>query len=189
MDVNPDYVTIAYSNRGVPLWTNRYNGALNGEDVAVAVAVDGCGNVVVTGRSIRAAWAYEYATVCYSHSGLPLWTNLYTGPANGDNQPETKSSLAVSADGAVYVVGGSDGDYSGSKTYDFAIVKYPPTLSSIPLTIARDGAYVVLSWGCPLFGLEAAPSVSGPYTNVPAASSPFTNTLPNETRFFRLRSN
>src|SRR5262245_29610425 len=48
---NSDYVTIAYSGAGVPLWTNRYNGPANSDDGATAVAVDGSGNVFVTGFS------------------------------------------------------------------------------------------------------------------------------------------
>ena len=35
-----DLTTIAYSNSGVPLWTNRYNGPGNNNDRANAIAVD-----------------------------------------------------------------------------------------------------------------------------------------------------
>jgi hypothetical protein len=46
-----DYLTIAYSSDGVPLWTNRYNGPANGYDQAYAMAVDAGGNIYVTGYS------------------------------------------------------------------------------------------------------------------------------------------
>ena len=46
-----DYLTIKYSNSGVPLWTNLYNGPGDYEDFAWALAVDSSGNVFVTGIS------------------------------------------------------------------------------------------------------------------------------------------
>ena len=52
---------IKYSGGGVPLWTNGARGP---------VAVDGGGNVFVTGSS----------TIKYSGAGVPLWTNRYNGP-------------------------------------------------------------------------------------------------------------
>jgi hypothetical protein len=41
-----DYATIKYSGAGVPLWTNRYHGPGNSNDLAYAVAVDSSNNVV-----------------------------------------------------------------------------------------------------------------------------------------------
>jgi hypothetical protein len=95
-----DYATIAYSGAGVPLWTNRYNGPGNGANQATAVAVDGSGNVFVTGHS-----GGDYATIAYSGAGVPLWTNRCAGQA---------SALAVDSSGNVLVTGwsvGSGADY------------------------------------------------------------------------------
>jgi hypothetical protein len=48
--IGQDMLTIKYSGAdGSVLWQKRYNGLANGADVAQAVAVDGSGNVVVTG--------------------------------------------------------------------------------------------------------------------------------------------
>src|SRR5882724_7553030 len=71
----------AHAQGGIPLWTNHYNGAGNSFDLTRAVAVDIDGNVFITGSSI-ATNGLDYATVAYSSTGLPLWTNLYNGPAN-----------------------------------------------------------------------------------------------------------
>ena len=57
------YATIKYSSAGVPLWTNRYNGPGNGDDIACAVAGDGSNNVVVTGYSLGSSGTNDYATI------------------------------------------------------------------------------------------------------------------------------
>jgi len=62
-----------YSSAGVPLWTNRYSGPANGSDRAYAVAVDGSGNVFVTGESWNGS-SYDYVTIKYSSAGVPLLT-------------------------------------------------------------------------------------------------------------------
>ena len=61
-----DYVTIKYSADGNALWTNRFNGSADLEDIPFDLAVDGTGNVYVTGRSESAPGRQDYATVKYS---------------------------------------------------------------------------------------------------------------------------
>src|SRR5262249_40398040 len=82
-----DYATIAYSNSGVPLWTNRYDGPANSEDEPQAMAVDHSGNVFVTGHSVAENGWYDWTTISYSNVGVPLWTNRYDGPGNLDDTP------------------------------------------------------------------------------------------------------
>ena len=68
----------------VPAWSQFYDGPQNSTDQATAMAVDGAGNVFVTGQSIGSAnlLDYDYATIKYSGDGVPLWTNRYNGPAH-----------------------------------------------------------------------------------------------------------
>ena len=103
-----DYATIAYSSAGVALWTNRYDGPANHFDYAYAIAVDGSGNVFVTGGSWRSSSDsdYDYATVAYSGAGVALWTNRYNGPANRD---DFANAMAVDSSGNVFVTGESRG--------------------------------------------------------------------------------
>jgi hypothetical protein len=93
-----DYLTVAYSGDGVPLWTNRYNRPLSFDDQARAIAVDRIGNVFVTGYS-----GYDGATIAYSGAGVPLWTNRYNGPESG---------IAVDVAGNVLVSGSATIAYS-----------------------------------------------------------------------------
>jgi hypothetical protein len=83
-----EYVTIAYSRAGTPLWTNRYRGpAINGYVLPSAVAVDGIGDVFVTGTA---------GTVRYSNAGIALWTNVVASGA-----------VAVDHNDQVFVSGGA----------------------------------------------------------------------------------
>src|SRR6185369_92318 len=113
-----DYATVAYSNSGVPLWTNRYNGPRNGEDHALAIAVDGKDNVIVTGSSTSVSDT-DYTTIKYSGAGIPVWTNRYDGPAHGG---DGASGIAVDSSGNVFVTGYSF-DSAGA-TFDYATVAY-----------------------------------------------------------------
>lgn len=57
---------------------------------------------------------------------------------------------------------------------------------SIPLNISASGGNVTLSWTNSSSILQAAPEVTGTYTNVPGAVSPYTTPVSGERRFFRL---
>jgi uncharacterized delta-60 repeat protein len=128
-----DYVTIKYSNTGVPVWTNRYNGPANDTDNATAVAVDASGNVIVTGTSLSSAGYYDYATIKYSSAGAPLWTNRYDGPPGNDY--DEARALVVDGSGNVIVTGYS---VSSSGFYDYATIKY--SSAGVPLWTNRyDG--------------------------------------------------
>lgn len=113
-----DYATIKYSNAGVPLWTNRYNGPGNSSDVAMAIAVDSGGNVFVTGRSEGSNTSDDYATIKYSNAGVPLWTNRYNGPGNASDMA---TAIAVDSGGNVFVTGYSS-DVGNQR--DFTTIKY-----------------------------------------------------------------
>jgi hypothetical protein len=112
-----DYATIAYSNNGVPLWTNRYAGPTNSDDEAEAIAVDSKGAVYVTGFSTNSS--FQYVTIKYSHAGVPLWTNALTaapGPL-----PSARAFLAIAKNGTVFVSGEAVGQTSAA---DYVTVAY-----------------------------------------------------------------
>jgi hypothetical protein len=115
-----DYATIAYSGAGVALWTNRYDGPVNGDDYATAVAVDGSGSVFVAGSSRGSGGVdSDYATIAYSGAGVALWTNRYNGPGN---VYDAATAVATDGSGNVFVTGYSVG--SGGVYSDYATIAY-----------------------------------------------------------------
>ncbi len=60
-----DYATIKYAPNGDSLWVRRYNGPGNDYDLPFALALDGDGNVYVTGESYGSGTNYDYATIKY----------------------------------------------------------------------------------------------------------------------------
>lgn len=110
-----DYATIAYdAANGATLWTARYNGPGNSDDVASAIALSPDGTrVFVTGRSEGAGTHYDYATLAYdAASGATLWAARYGTPGGYDQA----TALGVGPGGSrVFVtglVGSSDNDYA-----------------------------------------------------------------------------
>jgi uncharacterized delta-60 repeat protein len=113
-----DYATVKYNSNGEEQWVARYNGPGNSEDKARDIAIDGSGNVYVSGSSYCSQTGYDYATVKYNSNGEEQWTVRYNGPGNSDDE---SYALAIDGSGNVYVTGYSYG--SGTAT-DYATVKY-----------------------------------------------------------------
>jgi hypothetical protein len=113
-----DYATIKYSNAGVPLWTNRYNGPGNSSDEPYAIASDSNGDVFVTGASTGSGSSQDYTTIKYSTTGVPMWTNRYNGPGNDWDQAE---AVVVDASNRVFVTGFST---ATNGHYDYATIAY-----------------------------------------------------------------
>jgi len=65
-DTNSDYLTIAYSSAGLPIWTNQYEGTGHGWDNATALALDRAGNLFVTGSSWNGV-RYDFTTIKYAN--------------------------------------------------------------------------------------------------------------------------
>jgi len=133
---NGNYVTIAYSSGGVPLWTNRYRGPMGGPDQpkAIAVGLDGQ-TVFVTGSSPAASTSTDFATIAYGTNGIPLWTNRYNGPANGSDS----AFGLTSAPYGLVVVGFS----SSNAYYSIVTVRY---VTTVPLAAVVTNSDLKVSW-------------------------------------------
>ena len=159
---NSDYYTAKYSAKdGSLLWEKTYNGPANREDYALAVAVDGSGDVVVTGESRYSTIVndYGYYTAKYAAAdGALLWERRHD-----ENVNSRPTAMALDSSGNVMVTGMTTG--LSSTDADFYTVKYaaadgaliwekryngPADLFDYPVALAVDssGNVVVtgLSW-------------------------------------------
>jgi hypothetical protein len=121
-----------YDFSGAKLWTKllgHNGGGANaaGDDWATGVAVDGSGNVYVSGYTLgnldgnTNAGGYDAFLTMYDSTGVWQWTKLL-GTAGND----WASSVAVDGSGYIYVTGGSTGNLDGSNAggYDAFLAKF-----------------------------------------------------------------
>jgi uncharacterized repeat protein (TIGR03803 family) len=109
---------------------------------------------------------------------------LTTSNGSGDNTNAT----GFGPNGGLVLAGPSfygtaqDGGTNGYGTV-FAMNLFP---AAAPLTIQQSAESVILSWPNSVFALQSAPAPAGPFTNVPSATSPYTNGLTGSQMYFRL---
>jgi uncharacterized delta-60 repeat protein len=118
---NYDVVTIKYNSAGVQQWASRYNGTANGFDEGYDVAVDGSGNVYVTGGTKTTTTNANYITIKYNSAGVQQWATTYSNTSNS-SAIECAYSICLDATGNVFVTGSSFANTANDN--DIATVKY-----------------------------------------------------------------
>jgi hypothetical protein len=113
---NMDIVTIKYDAAGDTQWIRRYNGASNGKDFPIAIALSDAGNVYVTGYC--SVGNFDYCTIEYDSAGHEDFVSVYNGPGDNNDMPH---DMVLDDSGNVYVTGESFGSGTG---IDYATVKY-----------------------------------------------------------------
>lgn len=116
---------------------------------------------------------------------------LYNPAPAIDPQGYPIPEFAASVRGVLAQVDNSSPYDSG---YDLFLLKYSdieigtPPVGPVaePLLISVSGSDVVLTWTSPLFNLQAAPTATGTFTNIPGATSPYYHPLSGGQRYFRL---
>jgi hypothetical protein len=133
-----DYATIRYYPNGNTAWVSRYNGPGNNTDQPLAIAVDGSGNIYVTGYSYGEGNNQYYATIKYYVNGDTAWVKRYNGLGNNYNEA---SAIVVDDSGNVYVTGVSEGN---GTDWDYATIKYKNVpVYSIMGKVMDDGSMPV----------------------------------------------
>ena len=122
-----DYATVKYSAGGVQQWAAVYDGPnyLYGHDwadEATGVAVDGSGNVYVTGWvdwTKSGGSSYSYATLMYDSGGVQQWVTF--APLDDTGGYDKAADIAVDGTGNVYVTGNGYADFFDT---DYRTIKY-----------------------------------------------------------------
>ncbi len=133
------YATIKYSPAGALLWESRYIGP-GVDDEPTAMVLDKFGNIYVTGMSVGAGTAFDYATVKYNPAGVQQWVMRYDNVGMHD----VANAIAIDSTGNVIVTGYSSNSPGGPITYDYTTIKYmqpPPPPAPALLSPANNATY------------------------------------------------
>ncbi|MBA2571095.1 MAG: hypothetical protein H0V04_07950, partial [Chloroflexi bacterium] len=121
-----DYITLKYAPDGRLKWARSYNGPIDRDDFAFAMAIGPGNRIFVTGYSW---WAQEFgvtpiragiATIAYSPNGTRLWVER-RDRGEGDGARD----IAVGPDGNLYLTG-STMVYDGGTSQDVVTISYTP---------------------------------------------------------------
>lgn len=113
-----DIVLVKYSPAGARRWVRHYTGAGMNADWPGGVALEGTGNIYVTGYSWGGSTYNDVITLKYDPAGHRRWAKRWDGPASHD---DFGFAIAVSSTGTVYVAGQTAGISSGD---DAVVLKY-----------------------------------------------------------------
>jgi uncharacterized repeat protein (TIGR03803 family) len=151
---------LVLSLSGSSLYGAAYLGGLNGQGTVFKINTDGS----------------DFAT-------LYNFSPVIGGSATNSDGANPMGAMVLS--GGVLYGATQGGGIHGDGTV-FALSASP---TSVPLNIRSISNAVVLTWSNPALFLQSAPTLTGAYTNVIGASSPFTNANTASNAFFRLKSN
>jgi hypothetical protein len=121
-----DFTTIKVNASGQVLWEAFYDSPVSGWDAAGAIALDGQGNVIVTGSSELTSGTNsncDYTTIKYNSQGIEQWVASYDGPGH---RADRAGYLVTDEAGNIYVTGCSDANASGLYNQDITTIKYDP---------------------------------------------------------------
>lgn len=119
-------------------------------------------------------------TVLYS------FTPVSSGSVSTNSDGASPYSGLVASGNSLYGTTTTGGTGGSGTVFALTLASTP---TAIPLSIQLTAGKAVLSWADPAsaFALQVAPAVTGVYSNVPGAVSPYTNPVTGSQSFFRLK--
>jgi uncharacterized repeat protein (TIGR03803 family) len=199
---NPGTVLVLSGNT---LYGTAYHGGSGGQGTVFKINTDqsgftvlhsftgtspngaGAGDLLLSGGTLYGSTAYDGTSNSGAIFQLDIASTNFTVLKNftGGDDGATPNETLVLAGNTLY--GTTEGGGLAGQGTVFSLSL--SSVSPIPLNIKSIGNAVVLGWSNPVFLLQSAPLVSGIYTNVPGATSPYTNAINGTTEFFRLQAN
>ena len=167
---NPECVLVLSGNT---LYGTTEFGGTNGNGTVFAVNTDGTGFATLYNFNPVVENGFAIATNyggANPATGLVLSGNTLFGTANGGGSYNRQS-------------GDGGGLYGGGTVFALTVSM---SLSSIPLNLQLNAPNLVLTWANPGFFLQTASRITGPWTTVPGATSPYNAPDTNPMQFFRL---
>jgi uncharacterized delta-60 repeat protein len=113
-----NYITVKYNMYGEQIWVKTYNGTGNGEDKAIAIALDIYGNVYVGGTSYAGSNKQDYVIVKYDNNGVQQWAARYDGVSH---DADYLNAMTVDKLGNIHATGSS---YKSGFAADYVTLKY-----------------------------------------------------------------
>jgi len=113
---SPAIVVLKYDSGGNQQWVETASGNAGGDTLASALAIDGAGNVYITGKTGRVT-DHDIITIKYLSNGSTAWVHTF-GTTGLD---DWGVDIAVDGSGNTYVLGAMT---RGAGNTDFVTVKY-----------------------------------------------------------------
>lgn len=141
-----DIVTIKYDPTGTEQWVARFDSPASGSDRVSAIALDGAGNVYLTGFSTGYGTGSDCITISYDSSGKVRWLARFDCTELGGEQG---IDIAVDLAGNVFVTALADHGYATIMYDSTGIEQWVANLNiaGSPAAIALDASGNVLVTG------------------------------------------
>jgi hypothetical protein len=159
-----DFGTIKYNSGGTQLWAKEWNGSGNADDEGKDIAVDGSGNVFVTGYTDKhdgVSPFKSFGTVMYDTNGNLMWNAEHDGSGNADDKP-----VGIALIGSDPVVTGVT--VSSTESSQYTTIRYCTAPAAAG---AISGPTTMCESETPTFSVLAIPSATSYVWSVPAGAT------------------
>jgi hypothetical protein len=183
-NTNSDPATLTVAPRVVTVPITGYAKVIMADDPVPYWRLDepdGSATAVDAAGSFDGTYTPGTGSITYLNGNLSATQAYDAFIPNGDGW----ASLGFRFDGGS---GGFDGAIDDVAFYNKALTLKQIQAhynATVELGIKRSGNNVILSW--PLGTLQSAPVVTGAYTNMPSATSPFANAVSQTPQFYRVK--